>query len=45
MSTNISTETTGWDISGWDSMKEEDEEGRRKAEERRQKARSATLTW
>jgi len=39
MSTNTSTEMIGWDISGWDSTKEEDEEGRRKAEERRQKAR------
>jgi len=34
-----STETTGWDISGWDTAKESEEEEKEKAEERRRRAR------
>jgi len=40
---DTSTEKTGWDIFGWDSTKEEDEEGRRKAGVRRQKARECYI--
>jgi len=38
-----SMETTGWDISSWDPEKEKQEEGRKKAEELRGKARECYL--
>jgi len=39
----MSTETTGWDISGWDPAKESEEEEKKKAEERQRKARECYL--
>jgi len=38
-----STETTGWNISGWDPAKESEEEEKKKAEERQRKARECYL--
>jgi len=38
-----STETTGWDISGWDPAKKSEEEEKRKVEERQRKARECYL--
>ena len=38
-----STETTGWDISGWDPAKESEEEEKKKTEERRRRARECYL--
>jgi len=38
-----STETTGWDISGWDPAKESEEEEKKKAEERQRKVRECYL--
>jgi len=40
---DTSTETTGWDISGWDPTREDDPEEKKKAEERRKKARELYL--
>ena len=40
---DTSTETTGWDISSWDPMKEEDDEEKEKAEERRRRARECYI--
>jgi len=40
---DTSAETTGWDISGWDPTGESEEEGKRKSEERRAKARECYL--
>ena len=40
---DTSTETTGWDISGWDPTMESEEEDKMKAEERRRKARECYL--
>jgi len=40
---DTSKETTGWDISSWDPMKEEDDEEKEKAQERRRRARECYI--
>jgi len=40
---NMSTEMTGWNISGWDPTKENEEEEKKKAEERKAKARECYM--
>jgi len=40
---DTSTEVTGWDISGWDPTKESKEEDKKKAGERRERARRCYL--
>jgi len=43
LKSDMSTETTGWDISGWDPTKENEEEEKKKAEERKAKARECYM--